>query len=193
MEHHDVLLSGKKIRPCGGGDAKEPAPRLSRSSKWFKPLRESNQGGRRVTSRCMELRQYRADYATGVIIPVASKIGKGSTSYGAFHKDCILVACHYARCTVPAPPLHEQTPDPLLIDAGYLEHGRHAARAHRQQSAGARNDRFAVWRQLPPLKIITEHGSLSYHAAANHRAPGRSCKMSRWPALPVAIGRQLSG
>ena len=30
--------------------------------------------------------------------------------------------------------------------------------AHRQKSAAAGNDRFAVWPQLPALKIVTAHG-----------------------------------
>jgi hypothetical protein len=60
----------------------------------------------------MELCQYRADYATRIVIPVASEVGKGSAIYGPFHKDRILVARHYARRTMPVPPLHEQAPDP---------------------------------------------------------------------------------
>ena len=145
------------------------------SSERFKPFREVNESGRRLTtSRCVELCQHRADYATSVVIPVASKIGKGSALFRAFYEDRILVVRHYTRRAVPAPPLHEQAADPLLIDEGYLEHGRQITRAHRQKSAAAGNDRFAVWHQFPALKIVVEHGREFYHALTTTARVGRS-------------------
>jgi hypothetical protein len=106
----------------------------------------------------VELRQDRADDATGLVILAAGKFGKRDPLYGTFQEDRILVMRDHARRTAPGPPFHEQAPDPLLVYKGYLEHGRHVAGAHRQKPAAAGKNRLAVRRQLPALQVIIEHG-----------------------------------
>lgn len=53
--------------------------------------------------------------------------------------------------------------------------------AHRQKSAAAGNDRFAVWPQLPALKIATAHGREFTTVGRPLRAPGRFRNVGSWP------------
>src|SRR5262245_9347970 len=46
MQRYDVLLSSEEVRRYRGRDTEYSAPRLSRHSEWFKPLREGNESGR---------------------------------------------------------------------------------------------------------------------------------------------------
>jgi hypothetical protein len=65
--------------------------------------------------------QHRADYPTGFVIPaVASKIGKGSSVFGAIHEDRIFRVRQYARRAVSVPPVHEQAAEFLFVENGDL-------------------------------------------------------------------------
>jgi hypothetical protein len=95
----------------------------------------------------MELCQHRADHATGLVIALlASDIRQRRIILGALHEDRVFPVRQYARRAVPVPPDHELVAKPLLVHGGYLEHGRHAARTHRQKPAGGGDNGFAVWR-----------------------------------------------